>query len=76
MIVLELTMVDDSLDPDLDQPVLLFGTEFKIYEQTKKRGDRERTVTIIQQTGTYSFTQVAEPMDSVYATIRYQMRTD
>ncbi len=60
MIVLELTMVDDSLDERLDQRVLLVGTEFKIYEQHKKRGDRERTVTIIQQTGTYSFTQVAE----------------
>ena len=60
MIRMKLTMVDDSLDPDLDQPVLLVGTEFKIYEQHKKRGDRERTVTIIQQTGTYSFTQVAE----------------
>jgi hypothetical protein len=65
MIVLKLTMVDDSLDPAFDQPVLLVGTEFKIYEQHKKRGDRERTVTIIQQTGTYSFTQVAELMDDI-----------
>ena len=61
MIVLELTMVDESLDPDLDQPVLLVGTEFKIYEQHKKRGDCERTVTIIHTSSpTNSFTQVAE----------------
>ncbi len=59
MIVLELTMVDDSLAESLDQPVLLVGTEFKIYEQHKKRGDRERTVTIIQQPNN-SYTQVAE----------------
>jgi hypothetical protein len=65
MIGLKLTMVDDSLDESLDQPVLLYGTEFKIYEQHKKRGDRERTVTIIQQTGTYSFTQVAELLDVI-----------
>ena len=65
MIGLKLTMVDDSLDESLDQPVLLYGTEFKIYEQHKKRGDRERTVTIIQQTGTYSFTQVAESLDVI-----------
>ena len=69
MIVLELTMVDDSLDPALDQPVLLFGTEFKMFEQTKKRGDRERTVTIIQQTGTYSFTQVAESFADIQTMI-------
>lgn len=75
MIVLNLTMVDESLDPDLDQPVLFVGTAFKIYEQHKKRGDRERTVTIIQQPGAAALV-VAEPMDSVYATIRYQMRTD
>jgi len=62
MIRMKLTMVDDSLDPALDQPVLLYGTEFKIFEQTKKRGDRERRVTIIQQTGTYSVTQVAEDL--------------
>tara|TARA_R100000654_G_scaffold72528_1_gene104443 strand:- start:719 stop:958 length:240 start_codon:yes stop_codon:yes gene_type:complete len=62
MIGLKLTMVDDSLDERLDQPVLLYGTEFKMFEQHKKRGDRERTVTIIQQTGTYSFTQVAEDL--------------
>ena len=60
MIVLELTMVHDSLAESLDQPVLLVGTEFKIYEQHKKRGDRERTVTIIQQPNN-SYTQVAEP---------------
>lgn len=59
MIVLELTMVDDSLDERLDQRVLFVGTEFKIYEQHKKRGDRERTVTIIQQPNN-SYTQVAE----------------
>ena len=59
MIVLELTMVDDSLAESLDQPVLLVGTEFKIYEQHKKRGDRERAVTIIQQPNN-SYTQVAE----------------
>ena len=35
MIVLELTMVDDSLAESLDQPVLLYGAEFKIYEQHK-----------------------------------------
>ena len=62
MIRMKLTMVDDSLDPALDQPVLLYGTEFKMFEQTKKRGDRERRVTIIQQTGTYSVTQVAEDL--------------
>lgn len=62
MIRMKLTMVDESLDPALDQPVLLYGTEFKMFEQTKKRGDRERRVTIIQQTGTYSFTQVAEDL--------------
>ena len=33
-----------------------------MFEQTKKRGERERRVTIIQQTGTYSFTQVAEDL--------------
>mgnify|MGYP003125049844 CR=1 FL=1 len=69
MIVLNLTMVDDSLDERLDQPVLLCGTEFKIYEQHKKRGDRERTVTIIQQTGTYSFTQVAESFNDIHVMI-------
>jgi len=62
MIRMKLTMVDDSLDPALDQPVLLYGTEFKMFEQTKKRGDRQRRVTIIQQTGTYSVTQVAEDL--------------
>jgi hypothetical protein len=66
---MKLTMVDDSLDPDLDQPVLLCGTEFKIYEQHKKRGDRERRVTIIQQTGTYSFTQVAESFADIQTMI-------
>ena len=65
MIVLELTMVDDSLAESLDQPVLLVGAEFKIYEQHKKRGDRERTVTI-------SYTQVAEPMDDIYDEILVQ----
>ena len=59
MIGLKLTMVDDSLDERLDQPVLLYGTEFKMFEQHKKRGDRERTVTIIQQPNN-SYTQVAE----------------
>ena len=64
MIGLKLTMVDDSLDERLDQPVLLYGTEFKIYEQHKKRGDRERTVTIIQQPNN-SYTQVAESFDVI-----------
>jgi len=64
MIVLKLTMVDDSLDPAFDQPVLLVGTEFKIYEQYKKRGDRERTVTIIQQPNN-SYTQVAESLRDI-----------
>jgi len=72
MIVLELTMVHDSLDERLDQPVLLCGTEFEIYEQHKKRGDRERTVTIINQTGPYSVTQVAEPMDDIHDEILVQ----
>ena len=71
MIVLELTMVDDSLAESLDQPVLLVGAEFKIYEQHKKRGDRERTVTIIQQPNN-SYTQVAEPMDDIYDEILVQ----
>ena len=71
MIVLELTMVDDSLDESLDQPVLLVGAEFKIYEQHKKRGDRERTVTIIQQPNN-SYTQVAEPVDDIHDEILVQ----
>ena len=64
MIVLELTMVDDSLAESLDQRVLFVGTEFKIYEQHKKRGDRERTVTIIQQPNN-SYTQVAESLGTI-----------
>ena len=71
MIVLELTMVDDSLDESLDQPVLLVGAEFKIYEQHKKRGDRERTVSIIQQPNN-SYTQVAEPIDDIHDEILVQ----
>ena len=71
MIVLELTMVDDSLDERLDQRVLFVGTEFKIYEQHKKRGDRERTVTIIQQPNN-SYTQGAEPMDDIHDEILVQ----
>ena len=71
MIVLELTMVHDSLAESLDQPVLLVGTEFKIYEQHKKRGDRERAVSIIQQPNN-SYTQVAEPMDDIYDEILVQ----
>ena len=71
MIVLELTMVDDSLAESLDQPVLLYGAEFKIYEQPKKRGDRESTVPIIQQPNN-SYTQVAEPMDDIHDEILVQ----
>ena len=69
MIVLNLTMVDESLDPDLDQPVLLVGTEFKIYEQHKKRGDRERTVTIIQQTNAAAGSQVAESFNDIHVMV-------
>lgn len=68
MIVLELTMVDDSLDPDLDQPVLFVGTAFKIYEQHKKRGNRERTVTIIQQPGAAALV-VAESFNNIQTMI-------
>ena len=72
MIVLELTMVDDSLAERFDQPVLFVGTAFKIYEQHKKRGDRERTVTIIQQPGAAALV-VAEPMDDIQTMITLQL---
>lgn len=69
---LRLTMVDElTLNSEMDSPVFLYGSSFKLTGYTKRVGDIEAELTLIQTD--QGFTTVREPLEIVAEAIRQQV---